>query len=544
MDVYVDVEISQTPGISVGTQPNVFGYRTRKSDFDWSSPNTKSETPDFGIHGIDNVSLIDSAFYDSKTEFLDINISAEFMKEGYEYNKTCPWAACVVENGTALLEDEEFSSEGRNWLFLLLCVLVVAGGLGNVLVCLAICLEKRLQNVTNYFLLSLAVADLLVCIAVMPFGILEGFLGYWPFEWTICSVWVSCDVLSCSSSIMHMCFISLGRYLGIRNPLKTRSSSKKMVMMKIVLVWLVSMVITSPITVLAMIDPTNIQPSPGSCAINNRFFFIFGSMFAFYVPMIIMVVTYVLTVRLLQRKAKFLAEKPTRRVPFIRKGRRSSPGSESEGPARNGNLPQSSSSNTCQHCGRCQASDSSCGDNKGLLSPQQTPRSSSSQGFIRIRVGGQSGHGQHNSRSSSQPPKQQQLVPGMVRTLGTNQVMNEQKATKVLGIVFFCFVICWTPFFILNILFAFMDPKTFHPYLATTFLWLGYVSSTINPIIYTVFNKTFKRAFWKLLTCKLHFSRHVSLNSNNDLATWAFRSANYTTKSGSPSEMYQESTMC
>ncbi|GIY04942.1 5-hydroxytryptamine receptor 2B [Caerostris extrusa] len=76
-------------------------------------------------------------------------------------------------------------------------------------------------------------------------------------------------------------------------------------------------------------------------------------------------------------------------------------------------------------------------------------------------------------------------------------------------------------------------------------LWLGYVSSTINPIIYTVFNKTFKRAFWKLLTCKCHFSRHVSLNSNNDLATfWAFRSANYTTKSGSPPDGYQESTMC
>lgn len=309
------------------------------------------------------------------------------------------------------------------------------------------------------------------------------------------------------------------------------------------------MVITSPITVLAMIDSTNIQPHPTTCAINNRFFFVFGSMFAFYIPMVIMVVTYVLTVRLLQRKAKFLAEKPTRRVPFIRRGRRPSPGSPTDSSTtKNGNLQQSSS-NTCHHCGRCQSADSACGDTKGLLSPQQqqqqqqgTSRSSSSHSFVRLRIGGQSGHGQH--RSSTQQQQQQQLVPGMVRTLGTNQVMNEQKATKVLGIVFFCFVVCWTPFFILNILFAFEDPKTFHPYLATTFLWLGYVSSTINPIIYTVFNKTFKRAFWKLLTCDVQFSRHVSLNSNNDLATWAFRSANYTTKSGSPPDPYQESTMC
>ncbi|GIY65999.1 5-hydroxytryptamine receptor 2A [Caerostris darwini] len=532
MDMYMDIEVSQSPVTSAQKKSNIFEYRT--------SPLVGWMTPDFAIHGINNTSFIESTFYDSNTEFLDINISAEFLKEDYSINGTCSWSTCSAENGTALFEDD--SPEERNWLFLLLSILVIAGGLGNILVCLAICLEKRLQNVTNYFLLSLAVADLLVCIAVMPFGILEGFLGYWPFEWTICSVWVSCDVLSCSSSIMHMCFISLGRYLGIRNPLKTRSSSKKIVIMKVFLVWLVSMAITSPITILAMMDPTNIQPSPGSCAINNRFFFIFGSMFAFYIPMIIMVVTYVLTVRLLQRKAKYLAEKPSRRVPFIRRGRRSSPGSPIEGgPTRNGNIPQTSS-NTCQHCGRCQSADATCGDRKDLLSPHQNPRPSSSQGFIRIRVGGQSGHGQHNNKNSQ--PQQQQLVPGMVRTLGTNQVMNEQKATKVLGIVFFCFVICWTPFFILNVMFAFMDPKTFHPYLATTFLWLGYVSSTINPIIYTVFNKTFKRAFWKLLTCKCHFSRHVSLNSNNDLATWAFRSANYTTKSGSPPDGYQESTMC
>lgn len=35
-------------------------------------------------------------------------------------------------------------------------------------------------------------------------------------------------------------------------------------------------------------------------------------------------------------------------------------------------------------------------------------------------------------------------------------------------------------------------------------LWLGYVSSTINPIIYTIFNKTFRAAFIRLLKCKCH----------------------------------------
>lgn len=63
------------------------------------------------------------------------------------------------------------------WSFLFVMFFIVAGGLGNILVCLAVCLDKKLQNVTNYFLLSLAVADLLVSLFVMPLGAIPGFLG-------------------------------------------------------------------------------------------------------------------------------------------------------------------------------------------------------------------------------------------------------------------------------------------------------------------------------------------------------------------------------
>lgn len=70
-------------------------------------------------------------------------------------------------------------SRGRrlDWNFLFVAVFIVAGGLGNILVCLAVGLDKRLHNVTNYFLLSLAVADLLVSLFVMPLGAIPGFLG-------------------------------------------------------------------------------------------------------------------------------------------------------------------------------------------------------------------------------------------------------------------------------------------------------------------------------------------------------------------------------
>lgn len=59
-----------------------------------------------------------------------------------------------------------------NYWGLLALILVFGTATGNILVCLAIVWERRLQNVTNYFLMSLAITDLMVAILVMPLGIL------------------------------------------------------------------------------------------------------------------------------------------------------------------------------------------------------------------------------------------------------------------------------------------------------------------------------------------------------------------------------------
>lgn len=60
----------------------------------------------------------------------------------------------------------------NNWWALLALALVLGTAAGNILVCLAITWERRLQNVTNYFLMSLAITDLMVAVLVMPLGIL------------------------------------------------------------------------------------------------------------------------------------------------------------------------------------------------------------------------------------------------------------------------------------------------------------------------------------------------------------------------------------
>lgn len=97
----------------------------------------------------------------------------------------------------------------------------------------------------------------------------------------------------------------------------------------------------------------------------------------------------------------------------------------------------------------------------------------------------------HHSRNSSVISRNSSRHGRIIRL--------EQKATKVLGVVFFTFVILWAPFFILNLLPAFCNEcdKNLDNWVMDLVTWLGYASSMVNPIFYTIFNKVFRQAFKK-----------------------------------------------
>lgn len=63
------------------------------------------------------------------------------------------------------------------WGAVALGLIVIGTAFGNILLCMAVLTDHRLQNMTNYFLASLAVADLLVGVVVMPLAVFVQIYG-------------------------------------------------------------------------------------------------------------------------------------------------------------------------------------------------------------------------------------------------------------------------------------------------------------------------------------------------------------------------------
>ncbi|XP_058129096.1 uncharacterized protein LOC131287179 [Anopheles ziemanni] len=194
----------------------------------------------------------------------------------------------------------------HNYWALLAIILVFGTAAGNILVCLAIVWERRLQNVTNYFLMSLAITDLMVALSVMPLGILTLVKGRFPLDSEYCLVWICLDVLFCTASIMHLCTISVDRYLSLRYPMKFgRNKTRRRVVLKISFVWLLSIAMSLPLSLMYSKNHASVLVN-GTCQIPDPVYKLVGSIVCFYIPLCVMLITYTLTVRLLAQQSENL----------------------------------------------------------------------------------------------------------------------------------------------------------------------------------------------------------------------------------------------
>ncbi|XP_074847827.1 D(1B) dopamine receptor [Carettochelys insculpta] len=366
----------------------------------------------------------------------------------------------------------------------LLSLLILWTLFGNVLVCVAIIRFRHLRSkVTNIFIVSLAVSDLLVALLVMPWKAVAEVAGYWPFG-AFCNIWVAFDIMCSTASILNLCVISVDRYWAISSPFRyERKMTQRVALVMISVAWALSVLISFiPVqlnwhkggdvvaaaggggfgttwaegistTWTAVMRPSEGTPSSNetlegqaeSCDSSlNRTYAISSSLISFYIPVAIMLVTYTRIYR--------IAQVQIRRI--------------------------SSLERAAEHAQSCRSNRVDCHH--------------------------------HSSLKTS--------------------IRKETKVLKTLSVIMGVFVCCWLPFFILNCMVPFCESPPNNPHAGfpcvsettfNVFVWFGWANSSLNPIIYA-FNADFRKVFSSLLGCSEFCSSTPveTVNISNELLSY------------------------
>ncbi|XP_042344317.1 alpha-2Db adrenergic receptor-like isoform X2 [Plectropomus leopardus] len=430
------------------------------------------------------------------------------------------------------------------FIVLVVTVIILGTVVGNVLVVVAVFTSRALRPPQNLFLVSLASADILVATLVIPFSLANEVMGYWYFGSTWCSFYLALDVLFCTSSIVHLCAISLDRYWSVTKAVSyNRKRTPKRIKVMISIVWLISIVISSPPLLMSHKDEDLGTEEEGDtqrqeCLLNNQTWYILSScLVSFFAPGVIMILVYCKIYRVAKQRAStvFVAKNVLERQPSqsetcfagtTRTGQRKGAGCgisqyelESPRPAN-----RHSSSNMDSNSSRRGELDDIDLEERTCDAAVKTT-SSFSLRFPR-RAGGsvktEDAEGQSNRLKPPLPPpscasiswassencSHHFLLPSPLplrsrqMSLSKNKVaqMREKRFTFVLAVVMGVFVLCWFPFFFTYSLQAVCRENcTIPDTLFNLFFWIGYCNSCLNPIIYTIFNRDFRRAFKKIL---------------------------------------------
>ncbi|XP_059919182.1 5-hydroxytryptamine receptor 4 isoform X1 [Gadus macrocephalus] len=333
-----------------------------------------------------------------------------------------------------MLEMEELVNESNGMvktlaLICFLSLVMLMSILGNLLVMTAVCKDRQLRKIkTNYFIVSLAFADLMVSVLVMPFGAIELVTQSWIYGETFCLVRTSLDVLLTTASIMHLCCIALDRYYAIC--CKPLVYHNKMTPLRVTLMiggcWVIPTFISflpimqgwNSIGIYHVVEERRHSEGSNSTAcvfMVNKPYALTCSVVAFYIPLVLMVLAY--------QRIYVTARAHARQISMLQRA-------------------------------------------------------------------GDAGDSAANQRN--------------------HRMRMDTKAAKTLCIIMGCFCLCWAPFFVTNVVDPFID-YTVPGQLWVACLWLGYINSMLNPILYAFLNKSFRRAFLIILCCGRKRYRRPSL---------------------------------
>ncbi|XP_041935999.1 5-hydroxytryptamine receptor 1F isoform X2 [Alosa sapidissima] len=339
-----------------------------------------------------------------------------------------------------------------------LSVLAVAAAGVNALVITSILATRKLRSPANFLICSLALTDLLVSVLVMPVSIVSLTAdGRWHLGAALCNLWLGMDVVCCTCSILHLAAIALDRYRAITDAVAyAQKRTARHALLTVAAVWLLSVLVSLPPLVWRRQDTADTldEDGPTQCVIEHDHvaFTVYSTFGAFYVPLFLILVLYYR----IYRAAQTLQDRRGSRRPCLTVSSAVLPGE---------------------------------GSGSGALSPvtlSPTERSFSEP----------SNEGERACMAGpwcAPPLRPPCRPPGVAR---------ERRAALTLGLILGAFVVCWLPFFLKEVIVNSCPSCHTPAALADGLTWLGYLNSLMNPLIYTIFNQDFKKAFKRLLAVR------------------------------------------
>ncbi|KAM7397357.1 hypothetical protein PAMP_020336 [Pampus punctatissimus] len=376
--------------------------------------------------------------------------------------------------------------------------------LGNTLVILSFKVNYHLRTINNYFLLSLAVADLAVGLVSMNLYTLYLAYGFWPLGAVFCDMWLVVDYVVSSASVMNLLIISLDRFFCLTRPLiypVQRTGCVAGVM--IAAAWLLSFILWMPAILHWQTTSGKRVVCNGQCytqLLASPTVTLGTTLPSFYLPALIMIILYGrLSIASRTRLNRLQSERGMARTSspsikdFLLKRRwvSSDLGSELSQNHLDSSMPTSHKNRKLSR-NPCLLADTS------LFPPQCVPHTAvlhTREENDKMKKDSSSNTELHRAASAAFSGfKSQECRRRRV-------MARERRVTKTILAILLAFILTCMPYNIMAVIAAFCH-VCIPDVLWTAGYWLCYVNSAINPGCYALCNATFRKTFCGLLRCR------------------------------------------
>ncbi|XP_068035450.1 gastrin/cholecystokinin type B receptor isoform X1 [Anomalospiza imberbis] len=332
-------------------------------------------------------------------------------------------------------------------LYVLIFVLSVGG---NALVVAVLALNRRLRTVTNCFLLSLALSDLLLALCCMPFTLLPGLMGAFIFGDVVCKLVAYLMGVSVAVSTFSLVAIAIERYSAICNPLQSRAWQTRSHACRVIAgTWALAALLMLPYAVYSTTRPAAPRPPPAQCTHHwpservRQVWYVLLLLVLFFIPGVVMTVAYGLISRELYRGIRF--ELDVKRGVAAQRGIGGDPAP-------------------------------TCDDGDGCYLQLSRPGAA-----LELRALGAAAQ-QDRARINSSGA----------------QLAAKRRVIRMLVVIVAMFFLCWLPIFAANTWRAFAPRAAQRALSGTPIAFihlLSYTSACANPLIYCFMNRRFRKAF-------------------------------------------------